>query len=53
MAVTLHAASPEHQSERHLGSAGALERHLDEARRKIAEDVLRFRTCCADPRASK
>jgi hypothetical protein len=53
MAAALHAPPPEHRPEAQLGSAGALERHLDEARRKIAEDVLRFRTCCADPRASK
>jgi hypothetical protein len=26
---------------------------LAEARIKIHEDLLRFRTCCADPRASK
>lgn len=26
---------------------------LREARKKIREDLFRFRTCCADPRASK
>jgi len=26
---------------------------LDVSRRKVQADVLRFRTCCADPRASK
>jgi hypothetical protein len=26
---------------------------LDEAAAKRAADVIRFRTCCADPRASK
>jgi len=26
---------------------------LAEARIKVREDLLRFRTCCADPRASK
>lgn len=30
-----------------------LTEELSQARRKIQEDVLRFRTCCADPRASK
>ena len=28
-------------------------RALQEARAKIKEDLFRFRTCCADPRASK
>lgn len=32
---------------RPLGSA------LAQARAKIREDLFRFRTCCADPRASK
>lgn len=26
---------------------------LNRARTKIREDLLRFRTCCTDPRASK
>jgi hypothetical protein len=26
---------------------------MTELRAKIAEDLIRFRTCCADPRASK
>jgi hypothetical protein len=26
---------------------------LEAARAKIREDLFRFRTCCADPRASK
>jgi hypothetical protein len=30
-----------------------LRESLSNARNKIREDVLRFRTCCADPRASK
>jgi hypothetical protein len=30
-----------------------LARLVAEARAKIAEDILRFRTCGADPRASK
>jgi hypothetical protein len=53
MAAARYAPASEKESEPQPGSPGALERHLDEARRKIAEDVLRFRTCCADPRASK
>jgi len=31
----------------------SLKGSLSNARNKIREDVLRFRTCCADPRASK
>jgi hypothetical protein len=31
----------------------SLKTALSEARIKIHEDLLRFRTCCADPRASK
>lgn len=38
------------QSEHRLRS---LPEALSVSRRKIETDVLRFRTCCADPRASK
>ena len=31
----------------------SLKSALAAAREKISVDVLRFRTCCADPRASK
>jgi len=31
----------------------SLNKSLARARAKIREDLFRFRTCCADPRASK
>ena len=31
----------------------SLRESLSQARTKIHEDISRFRTCCADPRASK
>lgn len=31
----------------------SLTKNLEQARAKIREDLFRFRTCCADPRASK
>lgn len=31
----------------------SISKSLEETRQKIDDDLLRFRTCCADPRASK
>lgn len=31
----------------------SLMKRLENAKKKIREDLFRFRTCCADPRASK
>ncbi len=31
----------------------SLHSRLTQAKLKIREDLMRFRTCCADPRASK
>jgi len=36
-----------------VGSVTSLLELLDEAAAKLDSDAVRFRTCCADPRASK
>lgn len=44
--VPSHVTTPAHK-------VISLAKNLEQARTKIREDLFRFRTCCADPRASK
>lgn len=44
-----NAVPRQHQASQYL----SLSSRLTQAKLKIREDLMRFRTCCADPRASK